>query len=157
MVSGESQDAGNWILCYARAFSLPQSMSEIRTGCLIRDPVNAFSIQAASAREPEEEIKQNKWNKEWQLRIMWLWDLSIGPVVETPYSQCSAGGMGSILVPLVGELSSHLSSLSWGAKILHATQHGQKKKKNHVASNRSCIPLRKLNFMSNHVNTEALL
>ena len=60
---------------------------------------------------------------------MWLWDLSIGPVVETPHSQCNAGGMGSILVPLVGELSSHLSSLSWGAKILHATQHGQKKKK----------------------------
>lgn len=38
-------------------------------------------------------------------------------------------GMGSILVPLVGELSSHLSSLSRGAKILHATQHSQKKKK----------------------------
>ena len=92
MVSRESQDAWNWSLCYARAFSLPQSMSEIRTGCLICDPVNAFSIQAASAREPEEEIKQNKQNKEWQLRIMWLWDFSIGPVVKTPHFQCRGLG-----------------------------------------------------------------
>lgn len=78
-------------------------MSEIRTGSLIHDPVNAFSIQAASAREPEEEIKQSKRNKEWQLRIMWLWDLSIGPVVETPHSQCRGHGFDSC-------------ALSWEAK-----------------------------------------
>ena len=73
------------VLC--TCLSLPQSMSEIRTGCLICDPVNAFSVQAASAREPGEEIKQSKQNKERQLRIMWLWDFSFGPVAETPHSQ----------------------------------------------------------------------
>ena len=70
---------------------------------MICDPVNAFSIQAASAREPEEEIKQNKQNKEWQLRIMWLWDFSIGPVVKTPHFQCRGHGFDPC-------------ALSWGTK-----------------------------------------
>lgn len=157
MVSRESQEAWNWSLCYARASLFPRACQ--KSGQAVWSVTLLMLLASRLPQLGSQERRLSRANKiksgSWEscgfgtsLLVQWRRLRTLNEV-----------GMGSILVPLVGELSSHLSSLSRGAKILHATQHSQKKKKkkNHVASKRSCIPLRKLNFMSNHVDTVAVL